>query len=164
MHLTGRQKQTNFLSYSVPYQSDGVSNNILFTCHCFARTVDISRKLERQCEAPPRHNMADIYSYLINMASLYTNKNFKGYKFLEAYNFFVSGHVHNVAYHGINNLSELCFIKTKVIIKGLSLQVKMFRFFEKFSFNASKLSYTYIGSNIFCVYSYLFLHSIRPIW
>ena len=68
---------------------------------------------------------AGIYKYLINMPSLYTNKNLKGYKFLEVYNFFVSGHVHNVAYHGINNLSEFCFIKTKVIIKGLSLQVKI---------------------------------------
>ena len=39
---------------------------------------------------------ADIYNYLINMASLYTNENLKAYKSLEAYNFFVCGHVHDV--------------------------------------------------------------------
>ena len=68
----------------------------------------------------PHITWADIYNYLINTPSLYTNENLKAYKFLEAYNFFASGHVHDVAYHGINKLSEFCFIKTKVIIKGLS--------------------------------------------
>ena len=68
----------------------------------------------------PDITWADIYNYPINTPSLYTNENLKAYKFLEAYNFFVSGHVHDVAYHGINNLSEFCFIKTKVIIKGFS--------------------------------------------
>ena len=65
----------------------------------------------------PDITWADIYNYLINTPSLYTNENLKAYKSLEAYNFFVSGHVHDVAYHGINDLSEFCFIKTKVIIK-----------------------------------------------
>ena len=123
---------------------------------------------------------ADIYNYLINMASLYTNENLKAYKSLEAYNFIVSGHVHDVAYHGTNNLSEFCFIKTKVIIKAFSFftsenifsffeifsfctSENIFRFFEMFCFSASKLCYNYLGSNIFCVYSYLFLHSIRTI-
>ena len=68
----------------------------------------------------PDITWADIYNYLINTPSLYTNENLKAYKSLEAYNFFVSGHVHDVAYHGINDLSEFCFIKTKVIIKGFS--------------------------------------------
>ena len=52
----------------------------------------------------PDITWADIYNYPINTPSLYTNENLKAYKFLEAYNFFVSGHVHDVAYHGINNL------------------------------------------------------------
>ena len=47
MLLAGRNK-TNFFSYSVSYQSDGIS---------FARSVYISRKFERQYEAPTWHNM-----------------------------------------------------------------------------------------------------------
>ena len=89
----------------------------------------------------PDITWADIYNYLINTSSLYTNKNLKAYKSLEAYNFFVSGHVEN---HGINNLSRFCFIKSKVIIKGLSFftSEKSFRFFEVFCFNNSQLYYT----------------------
>ena len=54
----------------------------------------------------PDITWVDFYSYLINTSSLYTNENLKAYKSLKAYNFFVSGHVHDVEYHGINNLSE----------------------------------------------------------
>ena len=99
----------------------------------------------------PDITLTDIYNYVINTPSLYTNENLRAYKSLEAYNFFASGHVHDVAYHGINKLSEFCFIKTKVIIKGLSLctSENIFRFFEMFCCNASKLCYTYLGSNIF---------------
>ena len=75
------------------------------------------------------------------MPSLYKNENLKASKSLEAYNLFISGHVHNAAYHGINNLPEFCFIKTKVIIKGLTFFTRenILRFFEMFCFNASKL-------------------------
>ena len=52
----------------------------------------------------PDITWVDIYNYLLYTPSLYTNENLKAYKFLEAYNFFVSGHVHDSAYHGINNL------------------------------------------------------------
>ena len=97
---------------------------------------------------------ADIYNYLINTSSLYTNENLKTYKSVEAYNFFVSGHVHDVAYHGINNLSEFCFIKTKVIIKGLSFSTSenIFRFFGVFCFNVSQLCY-----NLLVTYFVFFL-------
>ena len=77
---------------------------------------------------------ADIYNYLINMPSLNTNENLKAYKSLEAYNFMVSGHVDDVAYHGNSNLPEFCFIKTKVIIKVFSFfaSENIFSFFEIF--------------------------------
>ena len=57
---------------------------------------------------------ADIFNYLINTSSDYTKKNLKACKSLEAYNFFVCRHVHNVLYHQIAPDSQFCFIKTKV--------------------------------------------------
>ena len=109
----------------------------------------------------PDITWADIYNYLIHTLSLYTNKNFKAYKSLEAYSFFDSGHGHNVAYHGINNLSEFCFIETKVIIKGLSFftSEKIFRFFGVFCFNASQLCYNLLVTYFvfFLTYSYTVL-------
>ena len=92
----------------------------------------------------PDITWVDIYNYLINTPSLYTNENLKACKSLEAYNFFVFGHVHDVAYHGISNLSEFCFVKTMVIIKGLAFftNENIFRFFEMFCFNTSQLYYT----------------------
>ena len=87
----------------------------------------------------PDITWADIYNYLINTPSLYTNKNLKAYNSLEAYNFFTSGNVHDVAYQEINNLSEFCVLETKVIIKGLSFftSENIFRYFGVFCFNAS---------------------------
>ena len=112
----------------------------------------------------PDITWADIYNYLINTPSLYTNENLKTYKSLEVYNFFVSGHVHDIAYHGINNLLEFCFIKTKVIIKGLSFftSENIFRFFGVFCFSASQLYYNFLVTYFvfFLTYSYTVLDQI----
>ena len=40
-----------------------------------------------------------IYTYLIDTPSVYTREAMKVYKSLDAYNFFVSGHVQDVKYH-----------------------------------------------------------------
>ena len=92
---------------------------------------------------------------IINTPCLYTNENLKAYNSLEAYNLFVSGHVHDAVYHGINNLLEFCFIKTKVI-KGLSFftSENIFRFFEVFCFNASQLYYTLVVTRFLCILTY----------
>ena len=57
---------------------------------------------------------ADIFNYLTNTPSDYTKENFKAHWSLEAYNFFVCGHICNVLYHQITPDSQFCFIKTKV--------------------------------------------------
>ena len=94
--------------------------------------------------------------HLPNTPNLYTNEKLKAYKSLEAYNFFVSRHVHDVAYHGINNLSKFYFIKTKVIIKSLFFftSEKIFRFSEVFCFNTSQLYYTLVVTYFVFILTY----------
>ena len=74
--------------------------------------LDVERKGEVQ--RLPDLCFADIFNYLINTPSDYIKENLKAYKSLEAYNFFVCGHVHDVLYHPITSDSKFCFIKTKV--------------------------------------------------
>ena len=44
----------------------------------------------------PDVNWPDIYNYLVNTPREYTHESMKACKSLKAYEFFVSGHVHNV--------------------------------------------------------------------
>ena len=62
----------------------------------------------------PNIDWPDIYHYLINTPSEYTMESLKAYKSLEAYNFFVCGHVQDVFHHSIVNNKEFCFLKSKV--------------------------------------------------
>ena len=73
--------------------------------------LDVGWKEEVHCL--PDLCFTDIFNYLINIPSDYTKENLKAYKSLEAYNFFVCGHVHDVLYP-VTSDSQFCFIKTKV--------------------------------------------------
>ena len=110
MLLAGRNK-TNFLSYSLLYQSDGVSDNIkslnLNSNHrkkyeekliaadgtVLPDSYILVENWKDNMKLLPDITWADIYNCLNNSPSLYTNKNWKACKSLEVYKFFVSGHV-----------------------------------------------------------------------
>ena len=100
--------------------------------------INVNSSINRYALKSHYITWSDKNNYLINTPSLCKNKNLKAYKSLEPYNFFASGNVHDVAYHVINNLSEFCFIKTKVIIKGLSFFPSE-NTFGVFCFNTSQL-------------------------
>ena len=65
----------------------------------------------------PDLTWGDMYVYLINTSSKFTHESMKAFKSLEAYNFYVNGHVQDVFYHEVNGKSEFCFVKSEV---GLS--------------------------------------------
>ena len=162
-HMAGRTKKTLFpTTFFIRAMASATAYSL--NLNSDERTADgtalpdpytLAENWKDNVKLLPDITWADIYNYLINTPSLYTNKNLKVYKSLEAYNFFVSGHIHDVAYHRINNLSEFYFIKTKVIIKGLFFftSENIFRFFEVFCFNASQLYYTlvvtYLGQSFY---------------
>ena len=59
----------------------------------------------------------DVTSYLIDTPSNLVSvkkESVKAYKSLQAYDFFVCGHVQDVHYHNISEESLFCFIKTEV--------------------------------------------------
>ena len=56
----------------------------------------------------------DMYYYLVNSPSEYTQDNLKAYKSLEAFNFFVYNYVQDIYYNEIAKKSKFCSIKTKV--------------------------------------------------
>ncbi|XP_057296778.1 uncharacterized protein LOC130625692 [Hydractinia symbiolongicarpus] len=56
----------------------------------------------------------DLYVYLIHTPSEFTNESLKAYKSLEAYNFYLSGHVQDVYCHLLKDV-EFCYIKSSVL-------------------------------------------------
>lgn len=62
----------------------------------------------------PDVSYVDLLDYLINTPSEFTKENMKTYKSLEAYNFFLNGHVQEVYHYGIKD-TEYCFIKSTVL-------------------------------------------------
>lgn len=63
----------------------------------------------------PDLTFGDIYTYLIERPGIYTRESLKAFKSLEAYQFFISGHVKLVWYHSITDDVPFCFVKAKVI-------------------------------------------------
>ena len=64
----------------------------------------------------PDVSWPDVYNYLIDTPSDFTKESLKAYKSLEAYNFFLCGHVQDVFHHSIKKV-EFCFIKSEVILR-----------------------------------------------
>ena len=63
----------------------------------------------------PDLTFGDLYTYLIEMIGIYTNESLKAFKFLEAYQFVISGHVKPLWCHSVGDNIPYCFIKGKVI-------------------------------------------------
>ena len=62
----------------------------------------------------PDISWRDVTDYLIDSPSIYTKERMKAYKSLEAYDFFICGHVQDCLYHEISPSNDFCFIKTEV--------------------------------------------------
>ena len=63
----------------------------------------------------PKLHFPNIYMYLINTPSVFTNESLKAYKSLDAYNYVICGHVQRVLYHPITEKSDYCFLKADVM-------------------------------------------------
>ena len=62
----------------------------------------------------PIIEFGDIYNYLINSTGRYTKDSLKAYKSLEAYNYFVSGHVRTVYFRESSEQSKYAILMAKV--------------------------------------------------
>ena len=62
----------------------------------------------------PDMTYIDLFQYLVNTPSPFTMENLKAYKSLEAYNFYLSGHVQDVFIHQIQE-SSYFYIKSEVL-------------------------------------------------
>ena len=63
----------------------------------------------------PDVTFGDIYLYLIETPGIYTKESMKAFKSLEAYQFFLSGHVKTLLCHPMDETVPFCIIKGSVI-------------------------------------------------
>lgn len=66
----------------------------------------------------PRIEAVDITNYLVLQTSFYTKQQMKAYKSLEAYNFFVSGWVHNLGIIRLRDDFRLVFARVSLYLYG----------------------------------------------
>ena len=66
-------------------------------------------------DALPEVSWEDVTHYLIEPPSVYTKGKLKAYKSLEAYDYFVCGHVQMCYYHPIKKYISFCFVKSQVL-------------------------------------------------
>ena len=62
----------------------------------------------------PNISWKDVTTYLIDTPSKFTNESLKAYKSLEAYDYFVCGHVQKCFTNNANDSNTFCYIKGKV--------------------------------------------------
>ena len=74
----------------------------------------LSTGWENDISKLPNITWRDVTEYIIDMPSVYTKELMKAYKSLDAFNYFLCGHVHDCFYHNIYNNQTFCFIKSKV--------------------------------------------------
>ena len=68
---------------------------------------------EDETKWPPMQ-YADLYNYLISTPSEFTHKSLKAYRSLEAYNYFLCGHVQRCYFYDVPS-SECCFVRSFVL-------------------------------------------------
>ena len=79
----------------------------------------------------PNITWRDVTSYLIDTPSVYTKESMKAYKSLDAFNYFMCGHVQDCFYHKNSNNQTFCFIKTKVSNTSKFTNPYLLRLFRK---------------------------------
>ena len=79
----------------------------------------LKEKWTNDISSLPEITWRDVTEYLLDTPSAYTKESIKAYKSLEAYDYFVCGHVQNCYYHEISRESMFCFIKTQVRVRSL---------------------------------------------
>lgn len=62
----------------------------------------------------PDISSRDVSEYLLDTPSEFTKESIKAYKSLEAYDYFVHGHVQDCYYTNIDEGSKFCFVKSEV--------------------------------------------------
>ena len=63
----------------------------------------------------PPIEYADLFNYFINTPGIYTKEALKAYKSLDGYDYFISGHVHEVFHSDVSPDSPVCLLKARVL-------------------------------------------------